>query len=276
MSSVLADLASRVDELLLRPGNMAAARALAEACLADPVQGNVDAFQFPTNPDNALDWTEESIAIERDHEQARALTPGQTTLVLAILHDVYCPGVEQIVAAPAVAQLLDDEGRTTSDYGRYVRWRAIRSRVRGLGDHAVHWFTLLFRRWERVLSESASQPESARTGPSAKVNQLLGGPTPRADGPEAPHWLWLNNIRHRIGKGRSRLSWQLLQYFWLRDSATYEDLQGSDKPWPDPVNDSAVSTAVNRFNTDMPRGFRWKLVTKNRCVAKESRENPAV
>jgi len=95
------------------------------------------------------------------------------------------------------------------------------------------------------------------------------------DGPEPPHWLWFNGKRHRIGTKRSRLSWLLLEYFWARDSAIYEDLQGPGKPWLDPVTDSAVATAVNRFNNEMPAGFPWKLITKGRHVAKESGENPA-
>lgn len=95
-----------------------------------------------------------------------------------------------------------------------------------------------------------------------------------ADGPEAPHWLWLDNRRFRIGTDRSRLSWFLLKYFWERESAAYEDLQGLDKPWSDPVTDSAIATAVNRFNNDMPQGFPWALATKQRHVYRKSRQIP--
>jgi len=94
-------------------------------------------------------------------------------------------------------------------------------------------------------------------------------------GPEAPHFLRWNGQRLKIGKGRSKLSWLLLRFFWQRDSANYEDLQGHDKPWLDPVNDSTVVTAVTRFNNDMPDRFPWRLRTKNRTVYKESRENLA-
>jgi hypothetical protein len=98
---------------------------------------------------------------------------------------------------------------------------------------------------------------------------------PHPNGPEAPHWLWWANKRIRIGTDRSRLSWLLMEYFWERDFATYEDLQGDGKPWSDPVTDSAVATAVNRFKNDIPREFPWLLATKNRRVYKKSRENPA-
>jgi hypothetical protein len=138
-------------------------------------------------------------------------------------------------------------------------------------------------------SPGAAAPRPAATaGAGRQRSESAAGETPPAtlttlpitltnhpDGPEAPHWLWLKNQRYQIGKKRSRISWVLLLYFWNRESATYEDLQGPGKPWPDPVTDSAVSTAANRFNTEMPSGFPWKLVTKGRCVARESRENPA-
>jgi hypothetical protein len=113
-------------------------------------------------------------------------------------------------------------------------------------------------------------------------------PTPAAtqhpDGPEPPRWVWINNRRYTIGKPRSRVSWRLLAFFWNRDSATYEELQGStpsgpgepEKPWPDPVSDSAIATAINRFNTEMPAALSWRLTTQGRCVLKKSRENPAM
>jgi hypothetical protein len=101
-------------------------------------------------------------------------------------------------------------------------------------------------------------------------------PANHPDGPEDPHWLRLNGERHRIGQGRSKLSFLLLKYFWAKNTATYEDLQGPGQPWPDPVSDSAVATAVNRFNVEIPAALPWKLTTKNRHVTKESRENPAM
>jgi hypothetical protein len=124
---------------------------------------------------------------------------------------------------------------------------------------------------ERDLSDSHEAGEPMRRGQEESHGNP---PVPHPDGPEPPHWLWFGNVRHRIGTGRSRLSWQLLNHFWTRDSAAYEDLQGLGMPWSDPVTDSAIATAVNRFNNEMPTGFPWKLTTKNRCVAKESRENP--
>lgn len=99
---------------------------------------------------------------------------------------------------------------------------------------------------------------------------------PAPDGPVPPHWLRWHGELLQVGSRRSRLSWKLLHHFWRRNSAAYEDLQGPDLPWPDPVTDSAVATAVNRFNNDVPNDFPWKLATKERSVVKESRRNPIV
>jgi hypothetical protein len=140
--STLADLALRVDELLLPPAVMAVARQLVEACLADPVQGNVDAFRFPENPDDPCDWNESSF------EADVALTPGQTAVALAALHDVYCGGVEKVVPLPAKFA----EDATPADWKRALRWTVILDRVRKLGDYALRWFTLLLRRFERILT----------------------------------------------------------------------------------------------------------------------------
>jgi hypothetical protein len=95
------------------------------------------------------------------------------------------------------------------------------------------------------------------------------------DGPQSPHWLWLGGVRYRIGRGRAKMSWALLDIFWLQDVAGYDDLQGAGRPWPDPVEDATIATAVTRFNNEMPLGFPWKLRTKNRHITKEFPENPA-
>jgi hypothetical protein len=123
-----------------------------------------------------------------------------------------------------------------------------------------------------VLSGDAADavPLPEQISPAAPEGN--GNSQPRPDGPEPPHWLWCKGERIRIGKGRSHRSWSLLSFFWQRNSAEYEDLcgQGLEKPWPDPVTDPSIVTAVTRFNKDMPSGFPWKLRTKNRTVYKES------
>src|SRR5262249_7906852 len=105
-----------------------------------------------------------------------------------------------------------------------------------------------------ILTESRSANTSEGNSPAAEQQagrpaglmiprdaQKQQGPTRRPDGPDPPLWFWWKGRRHRIGKKRSRLSWLLLDYFWNRDSSTYEDLQGPGLPWSDPVSDTAVS-----------------------------------
>jgi hypothetical protein len=170
-SQAMADVASQVDELLLRPGYMASARELAQACLADPLLGNVDALKFPTDPGNSFDWTQRSLAPERGIEDSPVLLAPQIALALAALHDEYCPGVEPVVSTPVVARVYDDDGNATSDYVLYVRWRAIRERVRALGHYAENWFVRLLRRLERQLWETV--PPTAR-GATELSGQQVG------------------------------------------------------------------------------------------------------
>jgi len=130
---------------------MAAARQLAKACLADPVEGQVDALLFPENPADPYDWTEESIHRERGTQETPILTPGQTVLALAALHAVYCPGCEPVLSIPVDVQVDGAEGRLIDEYRQGVRWLAIRDRVRKLGDYAAHWFRLRLPRFEQAL-----------------------------------------------------------------------------------------------------------------------------
>jgi hypothetical protein len=180
-------------------------------------------------------------------------------LVLGVVHDRYREN------APILRH--DEKGRIFYDAQLSCVWQLNEDD----GDHLTLGDCLA-----RVEGDLVELSPQLPVPPSGEVTGPTENFTPHPDGPVAPHWLWLANVRHRIGSGRSQLSWLLLKHFWNRDSATYEDLQGLDRPWLDPVDDSTVGTAVNRFNAQMPPGFPWKLITKNRCVAKESRENPTV
>jgi hypothetical protein len=48
-------------------------------------------------------------------------------------------------------------------------------------------------------------------------------PSSHPDGPEAGRWLWWKGKRHDISKG---VIYQLLEYMWGRDSASYDSLVG--------------------------------------------------
>jgi hypothetical protein len=137
------------------------------------------------------------------------------------------------------------------------------------------------------LQNSPQEPRGPmdRAGCIAELRDVLGflqrtfepqpQNPPRPDGPEPPRYLWLKGIKHQIGRPRSQLSWRLLSFFWDREAADYEDLQGQGMPWPDPVSDGAIATAINRFNSEVPAQLPWRLRTANRRVYKHFRENPA-
>jgi hypothetical protein len=203
---------------------MATARRLAEACLADPALSNVSALQFPTDPDDLFDWTEDSIQRERGLERAPVLTPGQRALVLAAFHSVYCPGCEPVVAVPDELPEVDAEGRVVGgdEYRRVLRWLAIEDAVRQLGDHAANWLRLLLRRIEQDLASISAQPVAP---PDAERQPAARSEAPAADDdgreqteapppPEAvlPEMLSASDLAGRLSQPPGRVESYLRKY----------------------------------------------------------------
>jgi hypothetical protein len=192
-SPALAELALRVDELLMRPGNMAASREMVESYLAGRVQGTVDAIRFPLHPNEPED---PSI------DQLVPLTPGQMAAALVALHDVYCDGVEKVVAIPPTLPPSSEEATPADeglirDWKRAETWWATLMQVRNLGDYSLQWFTLQLRRFERILPSANAQhttpppPSFASSGtmlipspPSVETPQPVppAGPGPHQQG----------------------------------------------------------------------------------------------
>jgi hypothetical protein len=143
----LGDLALRIDELLLQPGNMAVARALTESYLAGRLQETIPAIPFPAHSDEPID------------EDDVALIAEQAVATATALHDVYCRGVEKVVAIPSELPHLDDD-TTYRDpecvrvRRRAMKWAATLRQVQGLGEYARAWFTLMFRRFELVIAST--------------------------------------------------------------------------------------------------------------------------
>ena len=133
---------------------------------------------------------------------------------------------------------------------------------------------------ELLIVEAASVAHQRRRsrapGQTAVGTATAGDCLDLPDGPVPPHRLRWRGELVRIGSSRAQLPWRLLNFFWERSSATFEELQGAGGPWPDPVRESAIASAINRFNTALPADFPWRLATKAYWVFKESRENPLV
>ena len=91
------------------------------------------------------------------------------------------------------------------------------------------------------LEEGLDDRKKPEEPPSSEDAAVDAAAEPHADGPEAPHWLWWNGRRIRIGSGRGQLLWKLLEFFWSHNHANVQDLIGKDKPWPDPVGGSAAA-----------------------------------
>jgi hypothetical protein len=81
--------------------------------------------------------------------------------------------------------------------------------------------------------------------------------TAHPDGPEGGRWIWWNNVRYPIAKGKG---YQLVEFMWGRESARLNDLIGPDLVWEDGVEDSAIKSCISRANVWL-RGIPlpWEL-----------------
>jgi hypothetical protein len=122
--------------------------------------------------------------------------------------------------------------------------------------------------------QERDRSETSDEGKSGSEQALGGQAKSQPDGPYPPYWVRLNGEDLRVGDGRGTLSWKLLVYFWQRQTAKYDELQGAESVWPDPISDGTVSTAVSRFNNEVPKQLPWRLKTGNRCVFKVYKESP--
>src|SRR5439155_733036 len=109
-----------------------------ERYLTGRIEGTVEPFPFPNDDGDFADADPDS-----------ATSPEQTAAVLAILHEIYCPGVERAVAipvelAPLPEKLTTDDEPLALAWRRAMAWRATRKRIEGLGEgnHVLQWFKL--------------------------------------------------------------------------------------------------------------------------------------
>ena len=227
-SPALAAIAFRVDAMVLNPANMTRARELAEECLAEPEQADVNAL-FPDHPDDPFP--------DRDPNVVQTL--GQRALALAAIHDVYCAGVEKVVVVPGdltfEAVLADNQ--LIPAWLRAFRWAVILDQARGLGAWALPWYELQMRRFERDLPEKVDAAPT--TAPAAgEVGAVFASSTPpvtpaRVSGgveeqPKAPaqpdpciHALLLLAEAQR--KGEKPTVKQLAQALGIKRQALYEN-----------------------------------------------------
>jgi len=164
----------------LRPGNMTAVKMLAEACIADPAQAHIDAFEFPIDPDNPCDFTTpENLDRQKGFAEYPVLTPGQTALAMAALHEAHCQGVERVISISTDVRLADDFQTTghlevADNYHGFVRWKAIRDHVKMLGEYSLFWFKLQLRRFELIFAEfPVTEPQAT---PAPKPGGKRGHP----------------------------------------------------------------------------------------------------
>jgi hypothetical protein len=205
--------------------------------------------------------------------------PGENRLIIGFLFEALkARGVTRVLARALFHRLVE--------WNVFMPW----SRTIPAGVHfepgcplpiykseseTTHCLVTTYDCWYTFLAEyknaRAVSPSPAVSPPGVDVED-----TPHADGPEPPYWFWWQAKRVRIGRGKSRRPWQLLDYMWGRSHATFQELCGPGKPWEDPVSDATFSTTANRVNNDLPVAYPRRLAVQNSCVIwKELPQNHA-
>lgn len=140
-ASTLRNLAWRVDELLMRPGNMAATRELIHRYLVNNDPAASLSHRLPADHTDPSDFSEETLKDEKG--ELPHLTPEQTAAACAALHDVHCLGVEKVFPTH------DGERPATAES---LGWAFTLAAVRVLKDFAVPWYTAQFCHFELLLA----------------------------------------------------------------------------------------------------------------------------
>jgi hypothetical protein len=195
-----------------------------------------------------------------------------------VCRSLHSRGITLALARALVRRLLDEKvfrywertipAGSTWEGDVFVH-RVEPERIECLITTRAAWYTFLNNRKQSVADRQAlaSQEESKLAKLEADATKpIKGSNVADLDGPEPPCWLRHGGRRHPIGQGRSRRLFDLLSYMWNREEATFQELQGPGRPWPDAVADSTISTTVNRLNAVLPRSLQRRLGIHNYCV----------
>lgn len=199
------------------------------------------------------------------------------------LKNVEQPYQGDIEAESTMAGVLspnDSQQVTAWAFGCEPRPNWYAERTRSFRVDLPHAATASIAAIRAILDRVGSVPHSANKAagdngkPTDKANSSPSVVSPTGaeqhpDGPEDPYWLWWKGERHKVGSDRARRTYDLLMFFWRRESATFEELVGHGKPWTEAVQDHAFSNSASNFNNAMPRGFPWRLRTGGRRMFKE-------
>ena len=80
-----------------------------------------------------------------------------------------------------------------SDYSRDVRWLVAQDRVKKLGESALDWFTLQFRRFERILSATTPSQQTPVAVTPDRTHVPVGSQPERVR-----NWLVANYLRNPL------------------------------------------------------------------------------
>jgi hypothetical protein len=130
----------------------------------------------------------------------------------------------------------------------------------------------LARLAERLVA-LVKDPRQGRLNAAVKACEefleALGVDPVPSNGPEGGRWVRWMGKRCPIPKG---IVYRMVDYFWNRDSATYDELEGP--VFENPVAPQTIRSWVNKVNTSlMPIGVPWRLSadSNTRHVTKQPR-----
>lgn len=175
----LRELVLYIDALLLDSGNMNRTRELVETCLVKDKEICGEVIEFLADPDgmygdsrsiryaNIIDFPSDPDGYGNETCDDVIPTPEQVAAAMAALHDIHCPNVEKVVAIDSNLPLFDDEGVISRESLRDIRWLGILNQVKTLKKaFALHWFKLLFRRFEQILVPHAPREPAQAPNPA--------------------------------------------------------------------------------------------------------------
>lgn len=166
---LISSLLNRVDDLLVRPGNLAVAREVVERYLDGRALGTIEPIPFPEDPAEP-DYS--------DIEGDVVVSPVQRVAALVAFRDANCLGVERIIPVPTeFPTTAPDAEAMLRQCGQMLQWRATLDRVKNIGDYALPWFEAQLRRFELELAQ-ADCPQKRET--NALASPQAATPLPAA------------------------------------------------------------------------------------------------
>ena len=197
--------------------------------------------------------------------------------LLGIVHGVIHP---YVLLGHEFALREEFKDHSDADLVKWV-WDEVQTIPRPDPTELVMRLSGEYARTARLLKESTAEtsekPETSAGEVKVSARKVLEPPPPLPDGPCNPFSVRWGGKPYKVGRKRKRLLWDLLDFFWNRESAKFSEMTGDEKPWTVEVSDQARASAVNRFNSEimvLVPNFPWTLHVSGAEIYKEWKNPP--